>query len=38
VLLYGRAGSWIDKPAENVKNYRVVRYVTLKTRAAEAEK
>ncbi|MFV8781673.1 hypothetical protein ACNKU7_04545 [Microbulbifer sp. SA54] len=38
VLLYGRASSFIDTTPENVKNYRVVRYVTLKTSVAENKK
>ncbi|WP_105103031.1 peptidoglycan-binding domain-containing protein [Microbulbifer pacificus] len=29
VVLYGRNSSWIDKTPENVKRYRVVRYLTL---------
>ena len=29
VVLYGRRSSWIDKTPENVKQYRVVRYLTL---------
>lgn len=38
VLLYGRASSMIDRTPENVKNYRVVRYVTLKSGDVEATK
>ncbi len=29
VVLYGRNSSWVDKTPENVKRYRVVRYLTL---------